>query len=259
VHARDREAVAQLLARGNAVTLCTGRMYSGTRGVAESLGLHVPVACVDGCHVVMAQTHDDLLRLPIEAEAKRVLHGLLCKTNLALFAFSRDIIVHDGRGCPYTEYLRPWSNEMTRVRDLFEPATWDKLDDMTCLVIVGSQAETEPIAQSIAASYADQLQLAHFPLLRAPMNHRWVVLIRRAGVNKGTAVTWLASHFNVALDDVIVVGDWVNDVPMFADAGHSFAMGHAPDEVKAAAKYQLRASVLTGGAIAEAAERCGLM
>jgi hypothetical protein len=36
-------------------------------------------------------------------------------------------------------------------------------------------------------------------------------------------------------------------------------MGHAPDEVKAAAKYQLRASVLTGGAIAEAAERCGLM
>ena len=234
-------------------------MYSGTRWVAESLGLNVPVACVDGCHVVHSGTHDDLLRLSIEADAKQVLRALLCNTNLAVFAFSRDVIVHDARGCPYTEYLRIWSNEMSRVRDLFEPAAWDKLDEMTCLVIVGAQAETEAIAQSIKANHADQLQLAHFPLLRAPMHHRWVILIRRAGVNKGTAVSWLADHFDVALGDVIVVGDWVNDVPMFAVAGHSFVMGHAPDEVKVTAKYQLCATLQTGGAIAEAAERCGLM
>jgi hydroxymethylpyrimidine pyrophosphatase-like HAD family hydrolase len=239
--------------------LCTGRMYSGTRWVAESLALDVPVACVDGCHVVQSRTHGDLLRLSIETDAKRVLHDLLCNTNLAVFAFSRDTIVHDARGCPYTEYLRIWSNEMSRVRDLFEPAAWNKLDEMTSLVIVGGQAQTEAIAQSITANHADQLQLAHFPLLRAPMHHSWVVLIRRAGVNKGTAVSWLADHFNVALADVVVVGDWVNDVPMFAVAGHSFVMGHAPDEVKAAAKYQLRATLQTGGAIAEAAERCGLL
>jgi hydroxymethylpyrimidine pyrophosphatase-like HAD family hydrolase len=208
---------------------------------------------------VRAQTHDDLVRLPLEDATKRLLHGLLCSSNLAVFAFSRDIIVHDGRGSPYADYLRTWSNQMNRVRDIFEPAAWDALDDTTCLVIIGSHPETELVASSITAACADQVQIAHFPLLRAPMHKKSVILIRRAGVNKGTAVTWLSEHFNVPLDEVIVVGDWVNDVPMFAVAGHSFVMGHAPPEVKSAARYELDATVHTGGAIAEAAARCGLI
>lgn len=259
MHPQDRDAIARLLARGTPVTICTGRMYSGTRAVADSLGLDVPVACVDGCHVVRAQTHDDLVRLPIEPDAQRVLHRMLSDTNLAVFAFSRDIIVHDGRGSPYTDYLRTWSNQMSRVRDMFEPSAWNALADLTSLVIIGSETETELLARSIVTLCADRVQLARFPLLRAPMHHRWVVLIRRAGVNKGTAVTWLANHFDVPLEDVVVIGDWVNDVPMFSVAGHSFVMGHAPQEVKVAARYELRATVHTGGAIAEAAERCGLM
>jgi hypothetical protein len=36
-------------------------------------------------------------------------------------------------------------------------------------------------------------------------------------------------------------------------------MSHAPDEVKAAASDQLRADAATGGGIAEAAERAGLL
>ena len=91
------------------------------------------------------------------------------------------------------------------------------------------------------------------------MVNRWVLLVRRAGVNKGTAVVWLAEHFGISLDEVIAVGDWVNDIPMFAVAGRSFVMGQAPPEVKAAANNQLNATVHTGGAIAEAAERCGLI
>ncbi len=73
VHPRDRDAVARLLTRGIPVTLCTGRMYSGTRAVAEALGLHAPVACVDGCHMVRAQTHEDLLRMSIQLDAKSAL------------------------------------------------------------------------------------------------------------------------------------------------------------------------------------------
>jgi hydroxymethylpyrimidine pyrophosphatase-like HAD family hydrolase len=251
--------VASLLKRGVAVSLCTGRMYSGTRTIAEALGLQAPVACVDGCHVVRAQTHEELLRLSIQMDAKSALHGLLCKTNLPVFAFSRDIIVHDGRGSPYMDYLRVWSTQTKRVRDMFEPSAWESLDELTSLVVVGSQTETEGLVQGVNAACQHQLQVAHFPLLRAPMARRWVVLIRRAGVDKGTAVTWLADHFKVDLSEVVVVGDWVNDVPMFAVAGRSFVMGNAPPEVKAAAQCELSATVQTGGAIEEVAERCGLL
>ena len=42
-------------------------------------------------------------------------------------------------------------------------------------------------------------------------------------------------------------------------AGRSFAMAHATEEVKAAATEHLRADVTTGGGVAEAAERAGLL
>ena len=245
--------------RGVAVSLCTGRMYSGTRAIAEALGLHAPVACVDGRHVVRTQTHEELLRLSIPTDAKSALYGILCNTNLPVFAFSRDIIVHDGRGSPFMDYLRIWSTEAKRVRDIFEPAVWENLDELTSLVVIGSQTDTEVMVQGVNAVCQQQLQLAHFPLLRAPMAHRWVVLIRRAGVDKGTAVTWLAGYFKVDLSEVVAVGDWVNDVPMFAVAGRSFVMGNALPEVKAAAQCELRATIQTGGAIEEVAQRCGLL
>lgn len=259
MHLRDRQAVADLLQRDVAVTICTGRMYSGTRAIAESLKLRVPVACVDGCHVVHSESHQDLVRHHIESEVRKILHGLLCKTNLAVFAFAKDIIVHDVRGAQYADYLRTWSNQMNRVRDLFEPSSWEALDEVTSLVIIGSEQDTRAAVEAITAACAEHLQLAHFPLLRAPMSHRWVVLIRRAGITKGTAVTWMAQYFGVDLKDVMVVGDWLNDLPMFAVAGHSFVMGQAPDEVKSAARYQLKANSHTGGAIAEVAEICGLL
>ena len=241
------------------MTLCTGRMYSGTRAVAESLGLAAPVVCVDGCHIVQTQTHQELLRLSIPAQAVAALHGLLCTTNLAVFAFSHDIIVHDGRGAPYMDYMRTWSTQMQRVRDMFEPATWDGFDELTSVVVVGSQVNTNAIVEGVYANCQQQVQLAHFPLLRAPLAKRWVLLIRRAAVNKGTAVQWLADYYKVDVRDVVAVGDWVNDVPMFAVAGHSFVMGQAPPEVKAAAQYELTANLHTGGGIHEAAERCGLI
>jgi len=40
----------------------------------------------------------------------------------------------------------------------------------------------------------------------------------------------------VDVDDVCVLGDQANDVPMFRVAGHSIAMGNAPPAVAAEAK-----------------------
>lgn len=53
--------------------------------------------------------------------------------------------------------------------------------------------------------------------------------------NKGYAVRALARHQGVELADVAVLGDMVNDVPMFRVAGYSVCMGNGSEEAKAAA------------------------
>jgi Cof subfamily protein (haloacid dehalogenase superfamily) len=71
--------------------------------------------------------------------------------------------------------------------------------------------------------------------------------------NKGDGVTFLARAFGVELAHVAVIGDQANDLPMFARAGLSIAMGQASDAVKA------RATAVTGSSeedgVAQAIER----
>lgn len=55
--------------------------------------------------------------------------------------------------------------------------------------------------------------------------------------NKGDGVTAVAAAMNVPLSDVAVIGDMPNDLPMFARAGLSIAMGQAPDAVRTAANW----------------------
>ncbi len=53
--------------------------------------------------------------------------------------------------------------------------------------------------------------------------------------NKGDGIAALAQAFGVELTQVAALGDMANDLPMFARAGLSVAMGQAPACVRAAA------------------------
>ena len=65
---------------------------------------------------------------------------------------------------------------------------------------------------------------------------------------------WIAEREEVALEDTVCVGDWINDVAMFELAGRSFAMGQAPDEVKEKATDTLSETVENGGGVARVIE-----
>ena len=55
--------------------------------------------------------------------------------------------------------------------------------------------------------------------------------------NKGDGVAALAAAAGVPLDQVAVAGDMPNDLPMFARAATSIAMGQAPEHVRRAATF----------------------
>ena len=76
----------------------------------------------------------------------------------------------------------------------------------------------------------------------------------RGGGTKGSALAYVAAHYGCAMEETVCVGDWLNDVPMFAVAGRSYAMGQAPDEVKRAASAVLEETSEQGGGIARVVE-----
>ena len=64
-----------------------------------------------------------------------------------------------------------------------------------------------------------------------------LIQVMDASVNKGTALRLVCEHYGVALDEVLAVGDAVNDVPMLEAAGIAVAVDNAHPEVKLVADW----------------------
>ena len=258
IHPTDRRAIAELTRRGVPVTILTGRMYSGTRAIARALDLDGPIGCLDGCAIVAVRDDRHLLSSALAAEAGRLVQEALARVGPAVFLLARDQIFHDERGMPFAQYLQGWAPRLTTVDDVSAALHWDSDGGVGGVIAVATREEIESLAAALTPAAA-LVAARVFPVRREEPAGPYAMLIQPAGVTKGSALQWIAAHHGVAPTEVVAVGDWVNDVPMFAAAGRSFAMGHAADDVKAAATESLRADVTTGGGIAEAAERAGLL
>jgi hydroxymethylpyrimidine pyrophosphatase-like HAD family hydrolase len=257
VHPRDAKAIKELLRKEVPVALCTGRMFSGTREVAAAMRLLGPVACIDGSHIFDLHTRGELSCTAISSDASRYVREALGMFRPAAFLFSGDRVIHDPSGDPFLDYLSTWSDVRHRVADVVRPEAWANETNVAALVLMGS--EDAILGMDRALDGVAGLQDIVFEVRRPDLAGTWGMVVRASGVDKGTAITWLASHYGVAVDEVVAVGDWLNDVPMLERAGQSYAMAQAPDEVKAAAKFVLKADIFQGGGIAEAAERAGLI
>jgi hydroxymethylpyrimidine pyrophosphatase-like HAD family hydrolase len=61
------------------------------------------------------------------------------------------------------------------------------------------------------------------------------VEIAPAGADKGIGLAWLCAHLGITAADVVVFGDEINDLPMFAVAGRRVAVENAHPDVREAA------------------------
>jgi len=223
VHEDDLKAARALRAHGVHVSVATGRLYSGTREYAAAIGVRGPVGCADGSQLVDAGDHRALAVHALPPETVR----WLLAVDGTPYVFAEDSVHHDGRGEPYLGYVKTWSNQTVVHADLAAVA-WA----MTKVVVVIGQVA--PLQAAYERARAEGLTALCFPF-----GDGLGLVVRRGGVDKGTAIEFIAAHHGVSLEDVAVVGDWLNDVPMLKRAGHRFVMGHASDEVKAHAHHVL--------------------
>lgn len=65
---------------------------------------------------------------------------------------------------------------------------------------------------------------------------RWIDIMNK-GTSKGNAIKILQLKFNIKKKNTMVFGDYYNDLTMFQAAYFSYAMGNAPEDVKAKARF----------------------
>jgi Cof subfamily protein (haloacid dehalogenase superfamily) len=244
---RDSGAIRELQRAGVTATIITGRLRSGADGAAQACAIEGAIACVEGSHVVELATGTTLVHHAMSNGMPQLVRTTFTASRLATFVFDAHGIHHDHAGAPYADYVSTWSPNLKLVE---EELAWQTAP--LAAVAIGD-ADGVEAARAALHPHAAAIFAVSFAVAWCPGKH--AILVRAAGPTKGTALRELCRVAGCSPAEAVAIGDWVNDVPMFQAAGRSFAMGTAPDAVRAAATDVLDRPVGEGGGIAEAIRR----
>ena len=216
-------AAARVQAAGIQLAIVSARPPRGMRPIAEALKLTTPLAGFNGGTllgpdgaVIRAQT--------VPVDAVRTALDLFARRGVDAWLFTADEWLLTNTMGPRIDLERRTVRFNERVvPDLTEyVAQAGKIvgvsDDYAKLAAV--EAELQGILHGAAAAHRSQ---------------QYYLDVTHPDANKGNAVRELAEVLGVPMDQVAVMGDMENDVPMFAVAGYAVAMGNATPAVQAKA------------------------
>jgi Cof subfamily protein (haloacid dehalogenase superfamily) len=256
------QALAAAVDRGIAVALVTGRTFHFTRPIVERLGLPV-TAIVNNGAVVKERSGATIMRHALPGDvARRVLEHTRAFEDSVAIVFDRPD-VDDERQIVYErmDWTHPHRRGYYEKNKAFIAAAPSSLAD--------ALAEEDPIQVMFNGSVEPMRALAH-ELRAAPIADRYAVAITEyelrdfslvdvnaAGCSKGTTLArWTAAQ-GLAREDVMAVGDNLNDLEMLDFAGTAVVMGNAADVVKRARPFHVTGTNDEGG-LADAINRFAL-
>lgn len=249
VHPRDRAAIARAREAGVIVTIATGRLTTRTHPVAKELGLDAPLVCADGGVIACGATERILSKRAIAVHHVESILGAFVEHALSSFVFTHEAIHSCERGREHHGYVSGWAHQITTHPDVLAADVWRQEPDATVMLVGIGDEEVTRRVEEMLAHVAPAVELMSFGF-----GARRVVRFVARGTSKATGVAEVARQLEVPEDRVAVIGDWFNDVPMFEWASRSFAMPHAPDEVKQTATDVLPFGAVERGPIADALE-----
>jgi Cof subfamily protein (haloacid dehalogenase superfamily) len=110
----------------------------------------------------------------------------------------------------------------------------DRLEDVTDPVIkvaIVDLESTEAVDRDVLVAFTARAQVTR-------SGTHWADATA-LGITKGRALRDLQARLGVGRDETVVFGDHLNDLEMFGEAAHTFAVAHAQPEILEVARYRL--------------------
>lgn len=218
-------AVARLKAAGIGFTVISARPRSGVMPIVDQLGLDVPIGAFNG-GILFRRDGTMLAEHRIASEVTAGMFELARGLDVAPWLFADDHWYALAEHGAHFDSERVSANRQPQVVADFAPY-YDRTDKIT--FVSDDSALLAGLLARAQEAYGDRATIAQ--------SQTYYLDVTATAANKGDGVAALAASFGVPLSQTAVIGDQFNDVPMFARAAMSIAMGQAPDGVKAHAQH----------------------
>lgn len=218
------EAVRALHAADILFAITSGRPPRGMAMLVEPLGLTTPIAAFNGGLFVNPDM-SPIQEHVIPAATVEPAIALLESSGLDVWLYrGAEWFVRDPHGAHV-------DRESATVQ--FAPTVVSSYEGLTAGIakIVGVSDDHDWVA---AATAAAQQQFGEH--VSASRSQPYYLDMTHPEANKGAVVRYLASKYNLPVEQIATIGDMPNDVLMFAHSGLSIAMGNGGREVQRAAR-----------------------
>lgn len=199
----NKAAIREAEQKGVKVLLSTGRAYASCSEIAKSLELSSYLITVNGSEI-FDPTGELVERNIVGAELIQWMWDLSQKHKTDFWATSSD---------------RVWRGEMPEDIPSYQ---WLKF---------GFNIEDDKIREEILTMLRENgnLEISN----SSPTN----IEANAVGINKAKAIEKVCGFLDLRMDEVMAVGDSLNDIAMIKEAGLGVAMGNAQDIVKETADW----------------------
>nr|WP_077624310.1 Cof-type HAD-IIB family hydrolase [Sediminibacillus massiliensis] len=199
----NRIAITEAREQGVEVVLSTGRHRLSCQEYAKSLGLNSYLITVNGSEVWTSTGE------------------LVTRQSLHIETIQKLVDLNERYG------TSAW---MASTEQVFRGEFPEKLDEHEWLK-VGIDIDDIEVKERILK------ELEEDELLELSNSHPMNIEINAVGINKARALEKICGYLDITLNEVMTVGDSLNDIKMIQEAGLGIAMGNAQEEVKEAARW----------------------
>lgn len=231
-------AVDRLGAAGIGFTIISARPRSGMMPIADALSLDVPMGAFNG-GIIFRRDGAVLVHDCIDPAVVKGVFDLAEGAAVDRWLFAEDRWYATSDQGVHVQNERIASNSEPVLTDDFSPL-YDRADKVTFV-----SDEPEILADLLTRAQG------HFgERATIGQSQTYYLDVTATKANKGDGVAALAHAFDVPLEAVAVLGDQYNDLPMFARAAWSAAMGQGPEAVRAKADFVSASNDADGVAVA---------
>jgi len=218
---RAKRAIASSIEKGVLVTFATGRMYRSALPYALDLGLDLPLITYQGALVKYADGREVYHR-PIELDVAKEVIKFGKPSGLHINVYLGDELYMQGP----TRWGKKYA-AIAKVPIHFLNLPEDLQERPTKILFIGESSELDEMAQKLVEKFTHTINVTKSKDIFLEVSH--------PKATKGNALKELAESLHINSNQIIAIGDNMNDLDMIKYAGCGAAVANAVDALKQAA------------------------
>ena len=254
---KDLEAVKKLKQNNIDFAICTGKTYSMTKDICDTL---MPAYGIfgNGTQIINLKTKKEIIKNSLLNDQAKACIKIAQKQNLHIHLYIDNAIIAE-KTMKYMAYRNSilYKNQMQfKTVESLETYIEEQKPNILKFVISGDKDLIHTKREIEERQNLTAIQIKKYGEYRDKIvgkDYEYLDIVPK-NVTKYQALKQLCDYLNISLKETMTIGDNINDIDMIRYAGIGVAVGNSYEEVKKEAFYITKNTVQTG-AFAEVVDK----